>query len=52
MAAPKPNTPYIEKSPTAPGNPHQPPPRIIENPPARTLAQAIANSKRVFDQAK
>jgi hypothetical protein len=37
------------------GNPtvaQQPPVKIIENPPATSLAQALANSKRQVDQAK
>jgi hypothetical protein len=49
MAVPKPN---IQQSPPAPGNPNQPAPRIIENPPAATLAQALANSKKAVDAAK
>jgi hypothetical protein len=28
-------------------NPYQPEPRIIENPPAQTVAQALANSNQV-----
>jgi hypothetical protein len=45
---PKPN---IQKSEPSPGNPNQPPARIIEIPPASTVAGAVAASKRAVDQA-
>ena len=44
MAAP-PNQPYVNPSETAPVA-HQPPPRILGNPPASTVVDALANSKR------
>jgi hypothetical protein len=51
----KPNVPNLvpesERSPN-PINPNQPAPTIIENPPATSLAQALANSKRQVDAAK
>jgi hypothetical protein len=46
---PKPN---IKKSAPLPGNPNQPEPRIIDNQPAATVAQALANGKRLIEQAK
>lgn len=30
----------------------QPEPRIIDNPPAATFSQALANAKKLVDQAK
>jgi hypothetical protein len=48
VATQKPN---INKSEPPPGNPNQPEPRIIDNEPADTLAQALANSKRAIDAA-
>jgi len=50
MAAP-PNKPNIQKSEQVKTN-EQPPPRIIENKPARTLAQALENGQRQVDRAK
>jgi hypothetical protein len=50
MAAP-PNKPYIQKSPAARTN-DQPPAGIINNPPAKTVAQALANAKRQVDATK
>jgi hypothetical protein len=47
MAA-RPNKPNIQKSPNAD---NQPPPRIIENQPAASVDQALANSKRQVDEA-
>jgi hypothetical protein len=41
--------PNIQKSEPRPGNPNQPPARIIDNQPADTLAKALANSKRAVD---
>ena len=38
--------------PTNPSVPNQPPFRIIENTPAKTLAQALANGKAQVDKAK
>jgi hypothetical protein len=49
MATQKPN---IQKSAPRPGIPNQPPARIIDNPLADTLAQALANSKRQIKEAK
>jgi hypothetical protein len=46
---PKPN---VQPSEPRPGNPNQPPARIIDNPPADTVAQALNNSKRAIDKAK
>ena len=43
-----PDQPLIRKSPSARTN-DQPAARIIENPPAKTVAQALANSKRRVD---
>jgi hypothetical protein len=43
--------PNVKKSAPLPGNPNQPEPRIIDNPPADTLAKALANSKRAIDAA-
>ena len=40
-----------QKSSTAPVE-NQPPLRIIENPPAKTLAQALANGQKQVDRAK
>jgi hypothetical protein len=45
---PKPN---VQKSEPLPGNPNQPEARIIDNPPADTLAKALANSKRLIEEA-
>jgi hypothetical protein len=48
--------PNIQKSEPRPGNPNQPAPRILSEPYAAgqnvSLAQALANSKRVVDEAK
>jgi hypothetical protein len=44
--------PNIKRSAPLPGSPNQPEPRIIENEPADTLAQALANGKRQIEQAK
>ncbi len=49
MAAPL--KPKIEKSENR-YLAHLPPARIVDNPPAKTVAQAVANSKRVFDATK
>ena len=46
MATPK---PLISPSEHRPTNPDQPPLRIVENPPAKSLAQALANSKAQVD---
>jgi hypothetical protein len=46
---PKPN---VNKSEPPPGNPNQPPARIIDNPPADSVAEALANGKRQIEQAK
>jgi hypothetical protein len=50
MAA-KPNVPNIQKSDSKYQGP-TPPARIIENPPASTVAQALANGKRQVDATK
>jgi hypothetical protein len=42
----------IEKSPPAAKNPNQPSPRINENPPAETVAQALENGQKQVDRAK
>jgi len=42
----------ISPSGHPPTNPDQPPLRIIENPPAKTLTQALANGKALVDKAK
>ena len=44
--------PKIQKSTPAVGNPNQPEPRIIENPPASTLVQALANGKAQVDASR
>jgi hypothetical protein len=44
--------PQIQKGPPAAGNPNQPPLRIIENLPAKTLAAALANGQKQVDKAK
>jgi hypothetical protein len=44
--------PNIQKSEPQPGNPNQPAPRIIDNPPADSLAKALANSKRQIEATK
>jgi hypothetical protein len=49
MATQKPN---IQKSEPRPQNPNQPEARIIDNPPADSLAKALANSKRQIESAK
>jgi hypothetical protein len=49
MATKQPN---IKKSEPRPGNPNQPAPRIIDNPPADTLAKALASGKRQIDASK
>jgi hypothetical protein len=46
---PKPN---VQPSAPRPSNPNQPPARIIDNPPAASVAQALANSKQQIDKAK
>jgi hypothetical protein len=46
---PKPN---VQKSEPLPGSPNQPAPRIIPNEPADTLAHALANGKRLIEEAK
>jgi hypothetical protein len=46
---PKPN---VQKSEPLPGSPSQPAPRIIANPPPDTLAEALANGKRLIEEAK
>jgi hypothetical protein len=51
MAAP-PNKPNIEKSPNAYRTNNQPPAKFVENAPAKTVAQALANSKRQVDAAR
>jgi hypothetical protein len=33
-------------------NPLQPDPKFIQNPPAKTVSQALKNSQNVVDQAK
>jgi hypothetical protein len=43
--------PSIKKSEPLPGNPNQPEAQIIDNPPADSLAKALANSKRAIDAA-
>lgn len=43
--------PNIKKSAPRPQNPNQPPSRIIDNPPADSLAKALANRKRAIDVA-
>jgi hypothetical protein len=48
MATQKPN---IQKSEPLPGNPNQPEPRIIDNPPADSVAEALANGKRQIEAA-
>jgi hypothetical protein len=40
------------KDPYPPANPLQPPAKFIDNPPAPTVAKALANSKKQVDQAK
>ena len=35
-----------------PGNRLQPTPKIIDNPPAKTVEQALANAKKQVEQAK
>jgi hypothetical protein len=45
-------TPNIQPSEPRPGNPNQPEPRFIDNQPAPTLAQALANGKRQIDATK
>jgi hypothetical protein len=35
-----------------PGNPLQPAPRIVDNPPASNVAKALANSKAQVNKAK
>lgn len=50
MAA-KPNVPNIQKSEHVKTN-EQPPARVIENPPARTVAAALANGQRQVDRTK
>jgi len=49
MATQKPNT---KRSEPVPGNPNQPEPRIIDNKPAATVEEALANSKRQIEEAK
>jgi hypothetical protein len=44
--------PNIQKSEPRPGSPNQPAPRIIDNPPAASVAQALASGKRQIDKAK
>jgi hypothetical protein len=44
--------PIVQKSEPRPGNPNQPEPRIIDNPPADSVAKALANSKRLIEEAK
>jgi hypothetical protein len=44
--------PIVQKSEPRPGNPNQPEPRIIANPPADTLAQALTNGKRLIEAAR
>jgi hypothetical protein len=39
-------------NPAYPSSPKQPMPKLVDNPPAPTVAQALANSKRQVDQAK
>ena len=52
MAAP-PNKPNIQKSPSADYRTNnQPAARIVDNPPAKTVAQALANAKRQVDATK
>ena len=43
--------PNIQKSEPRPSNPNQPPARIIDNPPAASVAAALNNSKRAIDAA-
>ena len=45
-------TPLIGGKPAPTEAQPQPPLRIIENPPATSLAQALANSKKAVDAAK
>jgi hypothetical protein len=42
----------IEKSPPAAKNPNQPSPRINENPPAETVAQALENGQKQVDRGE
>jgi hypothetical protein len=46
---PKPN---VQKSEPRPSNPNQPPLRILDNPPAASVAQALASGKRQIEAAK
>ena len=46
MAAPQ---PLIQASPHPPRSDNQPPLRILDNPPASSVAGALANSKRQVD---
>jgi hypothetical protein len=48
VATQKPN---VQKSEPPPGNPNQSAPRIIDNEPADTLAEALANGKRQIEAA-
>jgi hypothetical protein len=47
MPKPKPNAP----SEQLPVNPNQPPARIIDNQPAKTVKQALDNGKRQIEEA-
>jgi hypothetical protein len=40
----------MSPAPKSPNNP-QPPTKVIQNPPATSVAQALRNSQRVVDQA-
>jgi hypothetical protein len=51
MAA-TPRVPNIQKSPNAYNPRNLTPARIVENAPAKTVAQALANSKRQVDATK
>jgi hypothetical protein len=44
--------PNIKKSQPVRGNPNQPDPRIIDNPPASSAAKALANARKQVESAK